>query len=219
MATDDQRRRPLQGKVDFTLMYAAHDAFHRDLRCLTAAVEAGQTADPAVRAGWATFKNQLHVHHTAEDTSLWPPLRQKVTRRGDVAVLDAMEAEHARIDPLLSRVDASLAASDRAGLAGDTQALTAALAAHTEHEEDQALPLIETYLGPQGWAAFRKATGKIQGLRGGAEFFPWMLDGASADTSERVLRMLPPPARLLYRAVWRPGYARTPRWTTNPRSR
>jgi len=219
MATDDQRRRPLQGKVDFTLMYAAHDAFRRDLRCLTAAVEAGQTADPAVRAGWATFKNQLHVHHTAEDTSLWPPLRQKVTRRGDVAVLDAMEAEHARIDPLLSRVDASLAASDRAGLAGDTQALTAALAAHTEHEEDQALPLIETYLGPQGWAAFRKATGKIQGLRGGAEFFPWMLDGASADTSERVLRMLPPPARLLYRAVWRPGYARTPRWTTNPRSR
>ena len=219
MATDDQRRRPLQGKVDFTLMYAAHDAFHRDLRCLTAAVEAGQTADPAVRAGWATFKNQLHVHHTAEDTSLWPPLRQKVTPRGDVAVLDAMEAEHARIDPLLSRVDASLAASDRAGLAGDTQALTAALAAHTEHEEDQALPLIETYLGPQGWAAFRKATGKIQGLRGGAEFFPWMLDGASADTSERVLRMLPPPARLLYRAVWRPGYARTPRWTSNPRSR
>jgi len=219
MTTDDQRRRPLQGKVDFTLMYAAHDAFHRDLRCLTAAVEAGQTADPAVRAGWATFKNQLHVHHTAEDTSLWPPLRQKVTRPEDTAVLDAMEAEHGRLDPLLSRVDASLAASDRAGLAGNTQALTAALAAHTEHEEDQALPLIETYLGPQGWAAFRKATGKIQGLRGGAEFFPWMLDGASADTSERVLRMLPPPARLLYRAVWRPGYARTPRWTTNPRRR
>jgi len=213
-----RRPRPA-GRVDFTFMYAAHDAFTRDLRRLADAVQVGRTAEAAVRAGWATFKNQLHVHHTAEDTSLWPPLRQKVTRPEEAAVLDAMEAEHARIDPLLSRVDASLAASDRAGLAGDTQALTAALAAHTEHEEDQALPLIETYLGPQGWAAFRKATGKIQGLRGGAEFFPWMLDGASADTSERVLRMLPPPARLLYRAVWRPGYARTPRWTTNPHSR
>jgi hypothetical protein len=55
MTTDDtRRRRPLQGTVDFTLMYAVHDAFHRDLRRLTAAVEAGQTADPAVRAGWAT---------------------------------------------------------------------------------------------------------------------------------------------------------------------
>jgi hypothetical protein len=31
---------------------------------------------------------------------------------------------------------------------------------------------------------------------------------------QRVLGMLPPPARLLYRAVWRPGYARTPRWHT-----
>ena len=214
MTTDDTRRRPVQGKVDFTLMYAVHDAFDRDLRSLTAAVEAARTADPAVRAGWATFKNQLHVHHTAEDTSLWPPLRQKVTRPDETAVLDAMEAEHARIDPLLSQVDASLAASGHAGLAGNAGALAQTLAAHMKHEEDQALPLVEAHLGPDGWAAFRKATGKIQGLRGGAEFFPWMLDGASADTSKKVLGMLPSPARLLYRAVWRPRYARTPRWDT-----
>ena len=214
MTTGDTRRRPLPGTVDFTFMYAAHDAFHRDLRYLAAAVEAGQTAEPAVQAGWATFKNQLHVHHTAEDTSLWPALRQKVTRPGDVAVLDAMAAEHARIDPLLSRVDASLAAAGRAGLVENTGALAAALTAHMEHEEDQALPLVEAHLGPDGWAAFRKATGKSQGLRGGAEFFPWMLDGAPAGTSRQVLGMLPPPARLLYRAVWRPGYARTPRWNT-----
>ena len=214
MTTDDARRHPLQGKVDFTLMYAVHDAFDRDLRCLTAAVEAGRTADPAVRAGWATFKHQLHVHHTAEDTSLWPPLRQKATRPDETAVLDAMEAEHARIDPLLSQVDASLAAPGHAGLPSDAGALAQTLAAHMKHEEDQALPLVEAHLGPNGWAAFRKATGKIQGLRGGAEFFPWMLDGASADTSKKVLGTLPPPARLLYRAVWRPRYARTPRWDT-----
>jgi hypothetical protein len=66
--------------VDFTLMYAVHDAFHRDLRYLTAAVEAGQTADPAVRAGWATFKNQLHVHHTAEDTSVRHEARCYIAR-------------------------------------------------------------------------------------------------------------------------------------------
>src|SRR5260370_1035312 len=68
------------GKVDFTFMYAAHDAFTRDLRRLAAAVEAGRTADPAVRTGWATLKNQLHVHHTAEDVWLWPPLRDKGAR-------------------------------------------------------------------------------------------------------------------------------------------
>jgi iron-sulfur cluster repair protein YtfE (RIC family) len=216
MTTDDtRRRRPPQDQVDFTFMYAAHDAFHRDLRRLAAAVEAGQTADPTMRAGWATFKNQLHVHHTAEDEFLWPALRAKVTRPGDVAVLDAMQAEHARIDPLLSRVDASLAAAGLAGLAENASTLTAGLAAHMEHEEDHALPLVEAHLGPDGWAAFRKAAGKSQGLKGGAELFPWMLDGAPADTSKRVLGILPPPARLLYRAVWRPGYARTPRWN-NP---
>lgn len=214
MTTNDTRRHPLEGKVDFTFMYAAHNAFRRDLRYLTAAVEAGQTADPAVRAGWTTFKNQLHVHHTAEDMWLWPALRAKVTQPGDVAVLDAMEAEHARIDPLLSQVDASLAATGRAGLADNAAALAETLAAHMKHEEDQALPLVEAHLGPGGWAAFRKAAGKSQGLKGGAELFPWMLDGAPAETSKRVLGMLPPPARLLYRAVWRPGYARTPRWTT-----
>jgi Hemerythrin HHE cation binding domain len=214
MTTDDTRRRSLQGRVDFTFMYAAHDAFHRDLRRLAAAVEAGQTADPAVRVGWATFKNQLHVHHTAEDEFLWPALRAKVTEPGDVAVLDAMEAEHAGIDPLLSQVDASLAAAGLAGLPENASTLAAGLAAHMDHEEDHALPLVEAHLGPDGWAAFRKATGKSQGLKGGAELFPWMLDGAPADTSKRVLGMLPPPARLLYRAVWRPGYARTPRWTT-----
>jgi hypothetical protein len=123
-----------------------------------------------------------------------------------------MEAEHARIDPLLSQVDASLAAAGLAGLAENADALAESLAAHMKHDEDQALPLVEAHLGPGGWAVFRKAVGKSQGLRGGAEFFPWMLDGAPADTSKRLLGMLPPPARLLYRAVWRPGYARTPRW-------
>jgi hypothetical protein len=198
--------------VDFTLMYAAHDAFRRDLQCLTAAVEAGRAAAPAVRISWATFKNQLHVHHTAEDTWLWPPLRQRVTRPDEAAVLDAMEAEHARIEPLLSEVDALIAASGSAGLADAAGALAQTLAAHMRHEEDQALPLVETHLGARGWDAFRKAVGKSQGLSGGAEFFPWMLDGASAAASKQVLSVLPPPARLLCRVVWRPRYARTLRW-------
>jgi iron-sulfur cluster repair protein YtfE (RIC family) len=119
MLNDNTRgdRIPLTGKVDFTMMYAAHDAFTRDLKRLTAAVEAGQTADPAVRAGWAMFKKQLHIHHIAEDKSLWPVLRGRVTRPDDVAVLDAMEDEHARIDPQLESVDKALAASDAVSLA------------------------------------------------------------------------------------------------------
>jgi iron-sulfur cluster repair protein YtfE (RIC family) len=211
---DTRRRRSLQGKVDFTFMYAAHDAFSRDLERLAAAAKVGRTADPAVRNGWATFNNQLHVHHTAEDAWLWPALRTKVTAPGEVSVLDAMETEHARIDQLLSRVDDSLAVPGITGLAENIGALMAAFGSHMQHEEDQALPLVDEHLGPEGWAAFGKAVGKREGLRGAAELFPWMLDGAPADISKRLLAMLPAPARLLYRLVWRPGYARTPRWDT-----
>jgi hypothetical protein len=200
------------GRVDFTFMYAAHYAFNRDLLRLDAAVRAGRAMEPAVRAGWATFKHQLHFHHTAEDRWLWPALRDRVTRPDEISVLDAMEAEHLRIDPLLSRADARMAAGDLAALAEDVRALADTLIAHMEHEEDQALPLVEAHLGPDGWAEFGRAAGRSEGLRGAAELFPWMLDSAPAEISRRVLGMLPPPARLAYRLLWRPRYARTPRW-------
>jgi hypothetical protein len=211
-------RRPSGGTVDFTLMYAAHDAFGRDLRHLAAAAAAGRAADPAVHAGWRAFKRQLHIHHTAEDAWLWPPLREKATRPADVAVLDQMEAEHARIDPLLDQADAFITAGDNAGLTASAEALAAALTGHMEHEEDRALPLVETHMGPRGWAAFGRQVGKSQGLKGGAEFFPWMLGDAPASTRERVLSMLPPPARLLYRALWAPRYRRIPHWNGPGRS-
>ncbi len=214
MATHDaQHRRPRQGRVDFTLMYAAHDAFERDLRRLTTAVVAGRGADPATRAGWATLKNQLHIHHTVEDVALWPPLRKKAVRPAEVEVLDAMEAEHAGIDPLLARIDAAFAASDRPVLADVTVEFAAAMQAHMHHEEQKALPLVEQHLGPEGWGAFLDAIRQRQGLRGGAEFLPWLLDDASPEKANRVLHSLPAPARVLYRVVWRRGYARTPRWT------
>lgn len=210
-----RRARPAPGPVDFTVMYAAHDAFHRDLVRLTEAVRGGRTGDPAVRAGWTTFKNQLHLHHTAEDIALWPALRRQVTDPAHIAVLDAMEAEHARIDPLLAQVDAAMtgAGDSGSGLSGSVAALADTLTGHMGHEEDEALPLVAAYLGAAGWAAFGKQAGRSQGLRGAAEFFAWMLDGAPADTTRRLLGLLPPPVRLLYRAVWRPAYARRPRWT------
>src|SRR5258707_3795 len=40
----------------------------------------------------------------------------------------------------------------------------------------------------------------------------WIPDAATAGPRKGLLGMPPAPARLLYRAVWRPGYARTPRW-------
>ena len=49
----------------------------------------------------------LTVHHLSEDDSLWPPLRAAAADHPDrVAVEDALEAEHAVIEPLLEAIGA-----------------------------------------------------------------------------------------------------------------
>jgi len=41
--------------------------------------------------------------------------------------------------------------------------------------------------------------------------FAWILDGPRDDAAAS-LRTLPPPLRLLYRAVWKPRFDKTQRW-------
>jgi len=125
------REHPLiTGEIDFTMMYAAHDAFTRELRRLASACNQGNAATPETREQWATFRKHLHIHHTAEDTSLWPRLRTAVDAPHEVAVLDAMQDEHTRIDPQLERVNAAIAAGDATVLVDALHALTADLTAH-----------------------------------------------------------------------------------------
>jgi Hemerythrin HHE cation binding domain len=191
----------------WTLMHAQHDAFRRDLDDLLA-TSAGRTA---VRARWAVFRDQLHFHHTAEDTAMWPPVRAKLT--GDpagLALMDAMEEEHKLIDPLLAATDDALATS-----AGDTRLrslmsqLRTTLASHLAHEEADALPLISQIMSPAELTAIRKTIAKMGGLRQAAVMFPWALSTATPDVRALVIGQLPAPARLLYRAKWLPRYTRT----------
>jgi hypothetical protein len=202
-------RHILNGEVDFSMMYLAHDAFSHHLGRLLSAIEQGNARTPGTSARWALFKKQLHIHHTAEDVSLWPRLRAVVSQPDEMAVLDAMEHEHAQIDPQLERVDAAFAAGSAADLAVNVRDLMAGLGAHMRHEENEALPLVETHLGPAGWAAFGRDIRKTQGLRGGAVYFPWLLDGAPETRSAEVLEVLPPPVRFLFRRVWAPRYRRS----------
>lgn len=207
-----RERKRIPGEIDFSLMYFAHDAFARDLRRMAAAAKAGRAQDPAVRAGWETFKKQLHVHHVAEDEAIWPQLREKATGREEAAVLDMMEAEHGLIDPLLERID-ELLASGSPELTAVVEEAARALIGHMHHEEDLALPLAQTYLGAEGWGKYVKYLQKTQGLAGAAEFLPWALDGVTPATRKAVLGKLPAPARVLCRLVFEPRYARTPRWS------
>jgi hypothetical protein len=63
-----------------------------------------------------------------------------------VAVIDAMEAEHAHSDPRLDAVDQAFAVSDAIALTRSARALGESLAYHMRHEENDAPPLVETFL-------------------------------------------------------------------------
>jgi iron-sulfur cluster repair protein YtfE (RIC family) len=127
------------GDADLTVMLAAHQALRRDLTGLARAAAEAARREPAQRAavqrGWEVFQRQLHLHHTAEDELVWPALRQRLAA-SDAArsVLDAMEAEHEQIDPLLAAVsqamnDGRAGRSDQHGgrLADTVDVLTMAL--------------------------------------------------------------------------------------------
>jgi hypothetical protein len=221
------------GDADLTIMLAAHQAFRRDLDRLVRAAAVADLADPAKRqsvaAGWELFKRELHLHHTAEDELIWSALRPRLAHSENaLSVLDAMEEEHERIDPLLAAVDAAFAQRDGAaglarGAADDDwpgedrlvdviEVLASTLTGHLAHEERDGLPLIGVALTGAEWRGVGFKIARKNGLSAGGEMFSWMLDAAGGEDAAATLGALPPPLRLLYRAVWKPRFDKTPRW-------
>lgn len=201
----------MTGTIDFTMMYVTHNAFRRDLDRLAAA--AGNPAGTAgIRAGWENFKTQLHLHHSVEDSHLWPRLQRAVTGAGDLVLLEQMEAEHALIDPLLAAVDTAMADPGGTALAEALRELSTALGLHLEHEEADALPLIRKVLTPADWKAFANEMRRRQGFKGAAVYVPWILDGAPSEERRRFLGALPAPVTLLNRLLWQPRYLRLGFW-------
>jgi len=216
------------GDADLTIMLAAHQAFRRDLARLVRAAAVADLTDPAKRqsvaVGWDLFKRELHLHHTAEDELIWPVLRPRLAHSENaLSVLDAMEEEHERIDPLLAAVDAAFAqrqgSADRADdwpgedrLTDVIEVLASTLTGHLAHEEQDGLPLIGVALTSAEWRGVGFKIARKNGLSRGGEMFAWMLDGAGREDAAATKGTLPPPLRLLYRAVWKPRFDKTPRW-------
>jgi hypothetical protein len=221
MGSDGPARTDTTGRLDMTMMLVVHDAFRRDLAHLARAAgrRPADLDDPArhtaVLAGWEVFRTQLHLHHAGEDRRLWPRMRDHLAGRPDeLAVLQAMQDEHARIDPLLAAVDGDLADRERghARLGERVDALATELSGHLAHEERDALPLLDRVLPVAEWQRFAADERRARGIRGAAQLFPWLLDGGSAEQTRAVLRQFPPPLRVVYRRIWQPRYARHDHW-------
>lgn len=149
------------GPVDVKMMYVMHHAFRRDL-VMFAEASAATPADDrdtwsALALRWAVFSEILHHHHSGEDAGLWPWL----TRAADdeeQATLEAMEAEHAQIDPILTacaeafeKVTTTHDPALAAHLAERLAAARDSLLAHMAHEETEAMALVQRYMTQQDW--------------------------------------------------------------------
>lgn len=205
---------PVAEKIDFSMMYVTHAALRRDLGRLTAAATVGNAGTANVRAGWENFKTQLQIHHSVEDDDLWPRLYRAVANQPeDIELLKQMEDEHAVLDPLLTAVDASLPTRTGSSIDLPLEELASALDRQLEHEEVQALPLIQQALTPADWRGFAAAMARRQGYTGAAVYVPWILDGAGPDQRKRILSLFPAPVRLINRLLWEPRYRKLRLWT------
>ncbi len=207
----------MASKLDWSTMLAIHGALRRDLEQVARIAGKKRHGDGArlqASLGWGQFKMFLLAHHQVEDDALWPVLRTHVAGFPDqVALVDALEAEHAVIEPLLDAVDDEAAdpCSDGQQLSDVVDELVTRLAGHLAHEEADGRHLIDTTLSTEEWQNFARSHG--QRLLGHAStYVPWLLEGASHETVEGFLANIPPPLAASYREQWAPSYSAVPHW-------
>jgi len=203
--------------LDMSMMFAMHDALRREL-AQVGRIASGRDDNPGtlLRAalGWELFRKFLTVHHQTEDDVLWPPLRASVAGRpGQAALVDALEAEHGVIDPLLAAIDAAAADPDYGyqRFGGIVDELSVTLNAHLAHEEADGLPLIDASLTPAQWQHFAQVHGE-RNLPDASRFMPWLLAGARPEVLDAILGKFPPPLLTAYREQWAPAYAAQTIW-------
>jgi iron-sulfur cluster repair protein YtfE (RIC family) len=206
-----------EGPLDLNGMYMAHHAFRRDLARF--ALAARQTPLEhaevwrALAVRWGQFSGILHHHHTTEDDVLWPQLLEVADADGR-ATLEAMEAEHELIDPLLAGCAAGFAAmaqapdaATRDRLAHTAETARDTLSDHMRHEETAALPLVQELLPKAGWDRVEKAAGEGKSAKELFFLVPWVADGLTPAQLETAFRSVGTPFKWLL-ALTRRRYAR-----------
>lgn len=202
-----------------TAVMMSHHGLRRDMARFALALQAGASdgfADlEALRAEWLSYRNKLHGHHEAEDTSLLPHLRSQ--EPGLAPVIERLMADHRRIDPLLARGDRAFAElPETASALRVVTELRDLLEAHLTTEEAEVIPFLRDA------RQFPPAGGEAE-LDMYAEGFAWASHGVADDVLERMDAMLPeslrarlPAARAAFRAKYEklwgtlpPGAART----------
>lgn len=204
---------------DMTMMFTIHDALRRSteqIARITARVDEDPRQVLSTAVGWELFKKYLTIHHTAEDVTVWPVMRRALADKPDeLELLEEMEAEHAVIDPLLADIDAALADRDSGleRLGGLTDALHTMLNNHLDHEEGEALKLMDITMSKEEWGVFAREGSSRVG-DDARRYLPWLLDGMPPAKLTGFVANLPDVLRNPYENEWRAAYEALDIWGT-----
>ena len=185
-----------EGPVDIAPMYLMHRAFRRDLAAFAEVVPTVEIADRArwdrIARRFEFFGTVLHKHHHGEDIAMWPLLAE---RGADQTVLDALEGEHAGIDPLLSAATADLAEL-AAGTADEetrrrlAETMVALLVGEVGAEpvpERDGMALVQRHLTQEDWDRLdREVFAKDYRPREVPAVLGWIMSGLSPEHARRI---------------------------------
>jgi hemerythrin-like domain-containing protein len=203
-----------EGPVDVKMMYVMHHAFRRDLVMFAEAAAVTPADDRetwgALSRRWQVFSEILHHHHSGEDAGLWPWLLQ-VVDAGERATLEAMEAEHAEIDPILTACRTGFervtTATDPAAATRLAERLAAArdtLLAHMGHEESEAMALVQRYMTQADWDHVVEGNfDKKVSPRPVLAAVPWIAHELPRDAADELFAEAGTPMRLIWLATRR----------------
>ena len=197
-----------EGPVDLSIMYLMHHAFRRDLEAFAKAVPATPVDDrqcwEAMAERWERFSRFLHHHHHGEDTWLWPFLMERVSPE-DRSTLEAMEAEHADIDPALEACASGFArmaerpdADTRAALSVRLTAVRESLGRHLAHEETETIALIQTVMTQADWEEVDKHFQEALTFGALLKAVPWALHRVPVEVREELFTR----TGRLHRLLW-----------------
>jgi hemerythrin-like domain-containing protein len=182
-----------------------HSAFKREILRLRDGLRKTDLSDAKATDGLARrykfFSVTLHQHHQGEDTFQWPNIRPKANPR-EIAVLDAMEAEHGALASVLGAVDEDFKNlslnSDKDQIAARLDELGTVLSGHTEHEEREGVLIVQKYLEDDDLKAFIKFSrdGEDASL-----VLPWVSDGGTPTEVASTWGMIPAPVRLFVKPM------------------
>ena len=202
------------GPADTRMMGIVHDALRRDLARVRAALAC--PVPPARRRALAAhvdwMMDFLHEHHEGEDAGLYPMVRAADPTAG--ALLDAMAADHAKVDPAVDALRAAAerwASSDaeRSGLLDALIALEDVLLPHLEREEAEAMPVVSATITHDQWHAWDQEHNiKPTSLPQLAEEGLWLMDGLDPARRAIVEAEVPWVPRMIVLYGFGPGYRR-----------